>query len=397
MKKKILFVIPSLDVGGGEKSLLNLLQVIDYKRYDVDLILLKKTGLFMRLIPKEVNLLDLNKDYQIFQDNLIKSVIQFIRNRNFTLALNRCVFTIKNRLIKNKNKGEQKSWRNKAKSIIPLSTEYDIAIGYMEKTSIYFVVDKVKAKKKMGWIHTNYKNSNMDKSIDNIYFKQLNNIITISEECSNSLKKIFPKYKNKIDIIYNIISPKLIKELSLDSKEVKTIYKDDIINILTVARLSYEKGVDNAIKACKELLERGININWYIIGDGPERKNIQIEIMRNKLEEKFVLLGIKTNPYPYIQECDIYVQPSRYEGKSISIDEAKILHKPIIVTNFDTVKEQIENNTNGLICEMNYIDIANKVESIIKNSDLKNNIINSLKKEDLGTEYEIEKLYNLWE
>ena len=396
MKKNILFVIPSLNAGGGEKSLINLLKQIDYDLYNVDLFLFNKTGVFINSLPKQVKILDLPDTYKMFTQDLGVSIKTFISKLKFNLAYCRIMFTIKNRLIKHTSKAEQYTWKYISKSIDILEKEYDVSIGYLEKSSVYFVVDKVKSEKKIGWIHTNYENSGMDENFDRPYFKKLNNLVTVSNECANSLEAKFPYIKQKISIIYNIVSPKLIAELSNMEINTDFIIEDDYINIVTVARLSYEKGIDLAINACKLLIDRGYKVRWYVLGDGPEKSKLEELIISGNLEGNFKLLGIKENPYPYIKQSDIYVQPSRYEGKSIAIDEAKILHKPIVVTNYETAKDQINNNENGIIVDMTNEGLYKGLVDMICDINLQNKLKHNLSNENLGTESEIYKLYDLF-
>jgi glycosyltransferase involved in cell wall biosynthesis len=395
MKKKLLFVMPSLSAGGGEKSLINLLSQIDYSLYDVDLFLFNKTGIFINSIPREVNILDLPSDYKIFASSLKNSIMGFLKNRQIDLAYSRLMFTIKNRLIREAAISEQYTWEYQSKSFEVLEKEYDAAIGYLEKSSIYFVVDKVNAKKKVGWIHTNYSNSGMDCQFDNSYFEQLDNLITVSEECAKSLQENFPQLKNKVTIIYNIVAPSIIYDLSKEDIEDDSLFDRHYTNIITVARLSHEKGLDLAVKSCKLLLEKGYKIKWYVLGDGNEKDVLERLIEDHHLSNHFTILGVRENPYPYIRKADIYVQPSRYEGKSIAIDEAKILHKPVVVTNFETAKDQINHGINGIITEMSEEGIATEIERLIKDIELRERIVNNLSTEKLGTEKEINKLYGI--
>lgn len=166
-------------------------------------------------------------------------------------------------------------------------------------------------------------------------------------------------------------------------------------NIITVARLSHEKGLDLAVKSCKLLLEKGYKIKWYVLGDGNEKDALERLIEDHHLSNHFTILGVRENPYPYIRKADIYVQPSRYEGKSIAIDEAKILHKPIVVTNFETAKDQMNHGINGIIAEMSEEGIATEIERLIKDIELRERIVNNLSTEKLGTEKEINKLYGI--
>ncbi|MDF0727760.1 glycosyltransferase [Cytobacillus sp. S13-E01] len=395
MKKNLLFVMPSLAAGGGEKSLINLLYQIDYDLYNVDLFLFSKTGTFLNSIPREVNILELPMNYKTFTMGFNKSLKEYFKNGKFNLAYYRLMFAIKNRTIKDNSNAEQYTWRYLSKSIGLLEKKYDIAIGYLEKSSIYFVVDKVNSKKKIGWIHTNYTNSGLDSNFDAPYLKQLDHIVTVSKECAESIKETFQDLSKKVRVIYNIVSPRLIKELSNHSIH-EALTDEEYTNIVTVSRLSHEKGIDLAVKSCEILLRKGYKVRWYIIGEGNERRNLERLIEKKDLKNNFKLLGIKENPYPYIRMADIYVQPSRYEGKSIAIDEAKILLKPIIVTNFNTAKDQIIDGTDGVVVDINEEEISNGIERLIINITLTKDIINNLSLQDLGTEEEVKKLYEIF-
>lgn len=395
-KKNILFIIPSLDSGGAEKSLVNLLQTFDYKKYKVDLLLFNKSGLFLKLVPPDVCILEIGGAYKSFSKPLFNSIVSLAKLRKPLLILSRLLYTLKINTIKNKAIAEQRSWKHIAKAIPELSKQYDVAIGYLEKSSIYYVVDKVKAKKKIGWIHTTYSNSGLSKDFDKNYFKKLDFISTITQECALDLRSNFSKQSNKIKVIQNILNPEMIKKLSLDKIGNTKLLKGES-TILSIARLSEEKGVDMAIKACKIIIDSGIKVKWYIIGDGEEKEYLSRMIEKNGLENSFILLGLKENPYPYLKAADIYVQPSRYEGKSIAIDEAKVLCKPMVVTNFTSVKDQLTDNVTALIAEMTAESLAKKIVYLLHNKELRQNLIKNLCTETNGTETEIYKLYRLIE
>ncbi|WP_028550873.1 glycosyltransferase [Paenibacillus sp. UNC451MF] len=395
MKKNLLFVMPSLTAGGGEKSLVNLLSQIDYKAYNVDLFLFSQTGVFINSLPKEVNILGFPNKYNIYTKGLKKSMEEFLAKGQVTLAYSRLMFTVMNRVIRNTDFSEQFTWKYQRKSLDTLEKVYDAAIGFLEKSSIYFVVDKVKARKKIGWIHTNYSDSGMRHHYDDPYFKQLDHIVTVSEECAKSLSDHFLHLNNKIKVIYNIVSPKMIHHLSNEDIDEGTIFDTEYTNIVTLARLSHEKGIDLAIESCKLLVGKGHNIRWYVLGDGQDRESLESLIEKHQLGPYFKLLGVKENPYPYIKKADIYVQPSRYEGKSIAIDEAKILQKPIVVTNFETAKDQIQHGINGVIVDLSPAGISQGIEKLMEDIPLKNRVICNLAIEKLGTEGEIRKLYEI--
>lgn len=394
MKKQLLFVIPSLAAGGGEKSLVSLLNQIDYNIFNVDLVLFNHEGLFMEYLPKQVNVLPIQDEYHFFSMPMIKSVAALFAKGKLQIAYNRVLFAIKNRCIRNVSVREQYTWKHLSSSINNLEKYYDAAIGFLEKTSIYYCVEKVNAHRKIGWVHNDYDKLGMNPEFDLPYFNQLNKIVTVSEECANVFKKRFPDQKDKVDLMYNVISPKMIIHMANEHTDVFQKRKDEII-ILTIARLHPQKGLEIAVESCKELINKGYKLRWYVIGEGDERERLKKLIKKNKLEQNFILLGLKANPYPFIKQSDIYVQTSRFEGKSIAIDEAKILNKPIVVTDFSTAKDQITNGHDGLIVTMNVKGVVEGIEKVITEKELQETLVNNLKNVHLGTEEEIKKLYRI--
>lgn len=393
MKKDILFVMNNLDCGGAEKALISLLETIDYSRYNVDLLLFKHQGLFFNKVPKRVNLLPEPFEYKFFDMSMKKAITGCIKTGRFDIAWARLLAGYIFYTEKNKSRCEQRIWRYLSKSLSSIDKKYDVAVGYLEKNPVYFSTEKVRANRRIGFIHNDYNELGMDPDIDNRFFNKLDNIVTVSEECANVLKLKFPQYQRKIGVMFNIVSPNLINKMS--KEHVEGTNKG--INLVSVGRLNYQKGYELAVEACKNLVDTGYEIYWYVIGEGEERAKLEYLIRENNLQERFVLLGIKANPYPYIRQADIYVQTSRFEGKSIAIDEAKILRKPILVTNFSTAKDQIRHNENGLIVDMNPESISEGIKKLIDDETLKNKLISNLSKEKLGTESEIQRLYELIE
>ncbi|NOU65180.1 glycosyltransferase [Paenibacillus sp. LMG 31461] len=396
MVKKLIFIMPSLTSGGGEKSLVTLLNKLDFNKYSVDLFLLSHEGLFMEFVPKEVRILPLPKNFTIFSLPLLKSICKFLLKGSVILAYNRAMFTFRNRNLKNVALREQYNWKYISKSLGLIEGPYDAAIGFLEKTSTYICIDKVdSATRKIGWVHIDYDQLGMDPSFDQSYFSKLDQIVTVSEECANILESRFPEQRDKVKVIYNIVSPSIINKMAEQGQEELFGKKENQIVIVSIGRLHYQKNFVMAIESCRILIDRGYNILWNIIGDGEEKQKLMELIKEYGLEENFKLLGLKSNPYPYVKQADIYSQTSRFEGKSIAIDEAKILNKPIIVTNFTTAKDQINQGVDGIISEMNADDLANEIEILINDVDLRKRLSDTLAKQKLGTEDEIEKFYEL--
>jgi len=391
MKRKLAFVIPSLDAGGGEKSLVNLLNTIDAERYEIDLVLFHKRGIFLPSVPAHVRILEPNGKYDVFKRGLISSVLGSIARFDFALAVNRVAFAVKNKMIANVSRAEQSSWPNVAATLQTIEGEYDAAIGFLEKSSIYFAVDKITAKKKIGFIHTNYRQMGIDAGIDRPYFKKLDAIVTVSDECHNVLCEVFPEFAHKTSVMHNIVSPQFIHKLAIGN--APEIRGENLV--VSVGRLHRLKGFDMAVEACANLVRRGIEIQWFVIGDGEEREKLQKMIADHKLETHFHLLGLRENPYPYVSRATVYVQPSRLEGKSIAIDEAKILSRPIVVTNYTTVADQITEGVNGIVCPINADGIADAVAKLLGDRPLRERLSANLASENLGTANEITKLYDL--
>lgn len=394
MKKKLVFIIEQLTQGGAEVALLSLLNNLDYSKYDVDLFLVYHRGELFNSINKNVNILSECETFKLFDTSLKFALIKCIKNKNIKLLINRIKYSL---IFKSKLSSIEKrrrGWKIISKSIGKINNNYDVAIGFVEGMSIRICVDNFVSDKKIGWIHSDYNKLGLDKETDKISFSKLDKIITVSNYCKRVLQEEFPEEKDKIEVKYNIVKSEQILRLSNEK-----ILEDNFNNkfsIVTVGRLCLAKGYDIAVKACKILKDRGYCFNWYVIGEGSERDNIEQAIIENKLEDTFILLGLKTNPYPYIRNCDVYCQTSKYEGYGLSITEAKILKKPILVTNFSSAKEQIINNKNGLIVNIDELSVANGLEKLIKDKNLRLNLIDELNKENWNIKDQISKICEIF-
>lgn len=393
MKKKILFVIDSLHSGGAEKSLISLLTLFDYESYEVDLLMFSPNGLYFPLLPKEIRVLDVPSAIQR-KRNRVKDVIKSgdIKTLYTRIGL---ALDHRNPYVNKKMHGAQINWKWMSNGIKKLDQNYEVAIAYSQGMPTYFVAEKVNANKKISWFNTDYKSARYNKNFDFKYFKKIDKIVTVSEACKDVLSENFENISEKFEVIYDIVSPKLINELSIRNSGFED--SNDGIRILTIGRFVDAKGYDLAIDACYLLKSEGVNFRWYALGEGPLKSNIEQRIKEKNLEDTFILLGVDANPYPYIKNTDIYVQPSRFEGKPIAVNEAKVLCKPIVVTKFSTVNSQITDEENGLIVDMNSNDIYKGIKKMLEDSKLRQQICLNLMNEKVGTEEEIHKVYALIE
>jgi glycosyltransferase involved in cell wall biosynthesis len=392
-KKNLLFIINNLNCGGAEKALVSLLQTIDYSKYAIDLFVFKHEGVFFENLPKEVVVLEEQTIVPYLYSSTKSAVLEALKSFNFRAIYLRIVLFVLSKKYKSGVLQEQYFWKYYAKALSKLEKEYDVAIGFQEKNPIYFCVDKVKAKSKIGWIHTDLENLQLDFDNDKYYFKKLNHIVTVSDGLTERLQSKLPEFSSKIITIENIISSKIITELS--NEPINVNFDETYFNLIYVGRIAQEKGLFMGLEALKMLLEKGYKVNWYLIGDGNQKEALLNEAKRYGIENHLFFLGLKSNPYAYISKTTAFILPSFYEGKSISLEEAKLLHKPIVVTNFSSAKDQIKDGVTGLIADMDAISIAEKVEQLILNPSLQKDLSSNLKNTTFSTENEVTKFYNL--
>ncbi len=392
--KKILFVMPSLDGGGAEKSLVNLLNIIDYGKYKIDLLLLKREGLFLDQIPMEVNLLPI-ADSLRYAYKIDKSM--FGSYLGMKTGMLRVMSTVLCKLLY-KEKARQQRWIKFYKRFLPnLEGSYDVAVGFLEGDTSYYVIDKVNALKKILWIHNDFNEikQNEDANVYEEYFQGADSVVTISDKCLDILKENFPHLKNKFLCLPNLTSSSLLIKMSEEYKV--TEFEKDKFNILSIGRLTKQKGYDLAIDALKILKEKNLDVHWWIIGSGELEEQLKKQVKDNALEECITFLGLKANPYPYIKSCDLLVQSSRWEGKSVVLDEAKILSKPILATSYSTVRDQLTDKKEGLIVDMTPNAIAEGIEVLMNDPDLYQKIKSYLEQHFYGNEKEIKKYYMIFE
>lgn len=392
--KKVLFVIDSLHCAGAEKSLTTLLSLLDYSKYDVDLQLFGYGGALEELVPKEVNILKPMEYIKFSSLSTKNAVIKSLKNMNFKMLNSRLKFSLAIR--KNNYSNAQKArvyWQKVSNVIENNNKEYDIAISYAQGVPTFYVAEKVCAKKKLAWVNVSYKLEDEDRVFQEQFYDKYNKIVAVSDSAKNIFLETFPKYTDKLEIIYDINDADFIKKMSEQGQSYNDNYTG--LRILTIGRLANQKGYDIALEACKILKEKGIEFKWYSLGMGPLKEEIEKYINENNLENNFKLLGVKSNPYPFIRDCDIYVQTSRFEGFGIAIAEARMLNKPVVTTRFDAVYNQMKDRKNGLVVDMNSQGIVNGILELINNKELTNEIISYLKTEKKGNREEINKFNTL--
>lgn len=360
--KHIIFVMPTLRMGGAEKALVSLLKSLDPKRVAVDLFLFETGGVLEKEVPSWVNIIEgdpIVRDMTLEMRNYFG---ELIRQRKFSAALARLKITLQARQGKHSF-----SWDTIKKFIPSVEGHYDVAIGFLEGFADFFVIDKINADKKIGWIHIDMTGRNFSPQ-ECEYYKKFDIIATISAICKKAFTEIMPELKDKIQILENIVSSNDI--ISKSEAKTNTFWELSKLHLVSVGRLDYQKGFDIGAKAAKVLKEQGYDFCWHVYGIGIMKKEIEQYVAENQLGKYYILEGLCENPYPYMKRADIIVQPSRWEGKSLVLDEAKILGKAIIVTNYPSVTDQVTDRKTGIIVETTPEAIAHGVELLFKDKKL---------------------------
>ena len=395
--KSIFIIHSNMEIGGAETSLLGLLNSIDYKEYTVDLMLLNPVGELMKMIPKKVNIIDTPKEYLNLGISIKKAII------------NKCFFIVAARLVgklaanyqykvkKHKSIGyltKQYSHKYAIKFLPNIDKKYDLAISFIDPH--YIVQKKVNATVKMGWLPTDFSRIEVNKKDDYKMWDGCDYIVSVSDLCKKVFDDRYPELINKSIVIENIL-PKnfVINQSNKKSVDNEMSSFEKSINICSVGRFSEQKNFDSIPNICKRVMKSGYKIKWYIIGYGTEEEKIRKEIEKENMTNNVIILGKKENPYPYIKACDIYIQPSRYEGKAVTVREAQMLNKPVIITNFATAKSQLKDGFDGIIVPMDNKGCAEGIVSLIKNKELQNKLILNTKSMDYSNSNEINKIYKL--
>ena len=396
MKKRIFIAIHYLEIGGAEISLIGLLNAIDYSRYEVDLFVYSHQGELMKLIPKEVNLLpEILKYAQIEQPMtsvLKRGCVDVVLARLWAKAR----FAAYVRRVKPKDSSA--IFQYVANAVTPCLPSlyhlgmYDLAISFLTPHNI--VLKKVQAREKIAWIHTDYSRIDVNAALELPVWNGYDYIASISPEVSSTFLSVFPCLQGKLVEIANILSPAFVRSRAEEQVDL-SVFGDEAVKLLSIGRFTYPKNFDNVPDILRRIREQGIDARWYLIGYGGEEPLIRQRIREAGMENYVVIIGKKANPYPYIQACDLYIQPSRYEGNSVTVREAQMLCKPVVVADYPTAASQIQNGKDGVIVPLENAACAEGIVRVIRDAKLQSQLVQFLKAHDYGNENEVEKIYKL--
>lgn len=361
-KKKILFVINTLSQAGAEMSFLELLRQIDAQRYDVSLFVLMAQGELIHCLPEHVRLL--NRQYEASsvlskagRSYMLRMILGAAwKNGNLFRQLPYLLTTCFGMIRRKRIQPDKLLWQLLAKGVPGVDGHFDLAVAYLEGGSAYFVADRVDAAKKAAFVHIDYARAGYTRAIDRACYTRFDHIFTVSEEGKKSFLEAYPECRDKISLFHNPVDRRSILEKSRQEPKLEQWNRFEGIRLLTVGRLKPQKAYEVAVETMRLIKQQQEKlpkpVRWYVLGEGDERHRLEQQIRQSGLEGDFILLGAVDNPYPYYAGCDLYVHATRFEGRSVAIQEAQGLGLPVLASDCSGNREQITDGVDGVLCTL---------------------------------------------
>lgn len=401
MKKKLLFVINTLSRAGAETALLGLLRRLDSHKYEVFLYVLTGQGEMIGELPDHVRLLNSTFSEQSVLTGrgrwvLMKTVLKsFVRNGRFVYKLSYAVRNLVDMLRKRRIQMDKLFWRILSDGAERFDMSFDLAVAWIEGGAVYYVADHVKAQRKIAFIHIDYENAGYTRAMDQDCFIKYANIFAVSEETKMHFLKVYPEHTAKLAVQHNMLDQEFIRRRAQEKGGFADGYQG--FRILSVGRLVWQKGYDIAIEAMEILKKKQYDIKWYVLGEGDQKKALLKKIRELRLDEDFLLLGQRDNPYPYYAQADLYVHATRFEGKSIAIQEAQTLGCAVIASDCNGNREQIEGWKDGILCELTPDAVAESIETLYWNEEKRKKIGLEAEKKVISYGQELQLFQRLFE
>lgn len=364
-RKKMLFVCYGLGIGGIETCLVNLLNALPESRFQIDVLLMNPEYESKERIRTSVRYLDAFRYVMNTTDTMkqIKEHGGILKCPGKFLSY--CCFRMAVKLQLN-------AWKTFKK----LPDHYDIAVAYSQNDySPYYVIDKVEADRKVMWYHNGaYEKTGKKYERDKQYYEKFDFIVAVSSDCKRVLQTKFEFPEGKLVVLRNICDVSAVREKA--DMFIPESFDDNNLHLVTVGRMTKEKGPDIAVEVCKKLCDRGMPVKWHWVGDGNQREAIEQKVQEYGLQKRFIFEGNQVNPYPYIKSADVYVQPSYYEAYSTTVTEAKVLRKPIVVTDVGGMRDQLIDGKIAKIVPVSGEQIENAILFLLKEAKMHNGLQN---------------------
>lgn len=358
-KKKLLFINGHLNTGGVEKSLLDILQHLDYSKYEVDLLLTEQLGDYADQLPSQVNILlrSVERTYGSF----LQVILQCLKKRDW--------FSLKIRLIFLLMKVFGQRWIRLSQNILTGGKHYDCVIGFRPGFCTQIAAFAANADWRITWWHHGEINVEPKPYLEAAMC--CNRVAVVSDACHRMLERTFPGLTDKLVTIHNMLDISAVQQKAEDFDP----YPDkNVLHIVSVGRLAPEKHFDNAIFTAWCLKNQGIAFKWHLVGDGIMREELRQRAVELDVTDCFVFEGNQVNPYPYMKHADLIVHPSYVESFGIVVTEALALGIPCVVTKSTGVMDFLNDGENALLTEQNPDDLAVKVLQVLTDAGLRDRL-----------------------
>lgn len=405
MKKKILFVINTMGRAGAEKCLMSMLKYMDKERYDISLFSIINRGELFDSVPEGVRILNEDPCTESVLDKKAKRELgKIIFKEGFRRGY---IFREAGYLWKvasyQRKRGKldfkKLFWKLLADHAPRQKESYDLAVAYIQGAATYYVMDHVRAKKKIAFLHNEFIGSGYCPRTDEAYYEQADRIYCVSGSIRRHLAEVYPQMSSKMEVFHNLLDVEEIQSMSSETEEMSPLFrkKEGETILLTAARLEPVKAYDLAIPALSIVRKAGYDVKWYVLGEGSKKQELERMIREYGLEDSFILLGARKNPYPYMAACDIYVQATRYEGCCTSISEAVILGKPVIASDCDGNKEQLARYETGILVRLDAEDIARGIMELVSDRGLQERLVRQANMDDFNPDTSLKRIYQYME
>ncbi len=351
-------------------AMLEFLKKLDRTKYEISLYVMMEQGELSGDLPPDIRVLNRRlSNCSVWgrrgRSRMAVTVLtSYFRNGNYMEKLAGLVKNLVQMMKIGRVQIDKLCWSMVAEGAHRFEESFDLVIAWMEGGASYYAAKYVKAERKAAFIHIDYESAGYTLDMDQGCWEQFGRIFAVSEEVRESFARLYPQYEKRTFVFPNIIDAEKIRWKAQEPGGFSDDY--DGLRLLTVGRLTYQKGYDIAVQAMSLLKKEGYKIRWYVLGEGEERKRLEKQIAALGLEKDFRLLGQVENPYPYYKQADLYVHATRYEGKSIAVQEAQILGCAVIVSDCPGNREQLVNGKDGILCRLDPEEIAGSIAGLLK-------------------------------
>lgn len=358
MPKRVLFIVSNMETGGVSKAMTSLLAVLDRSRVTPELLIVSPHGALMPLIPDDVH---------IYTDRRMAALTAGIGGLWPLIRLGRPDLAVMSAVRMGLMRVSRCAGARLLARLMPrLKGQWDAVVDFNGQHQLYYMVRKIKADRRATFFHSDYRRWRYYENADRRFFGRVDTIFTVSDVCVDALREVFPEYADRIAKVENVCAPDIIAQMADQAQDMPTL---NGTVLMTLGHICRNKGADLIIEAARRLHDAGVDFTWLMVG-APQEQEYVAQMSTPPLDAHFRLIGVTANPYPYLRRADIVVHPSRFEGKSIALDEARLMGKAVVVTDFSTVGDQFTDGINASIVPMNGEAVANAVRDLIEHPEI---------------------------